>query len=83
MQSNDGTDPNLFTDSLNTELESLSLNKLNNLGNQAIQLGLIIGHGHRGGQYEILRRGEVVLLSPKEAEAYLETLIQGTQDNPS
>ena len=45
---------------LDQEIESLSLNQLNDLGNQAIALGLIAGHGHHRGQYEILRQGEGV-----------------------
>lgn len=60
---------------LNQELENISFNQLNELGNRAVQLGLIIGHGFRGGQYEILSKQEVVLLPPKEAQQYLQTLI--------
>lgn len=60
---------------LNLELEVISINQLNELGNQAIQMGLIAGHGYRGGQYEILRQGEFILLPPNEAEQYLRDLI--------
>jgi hypothetical protein len=60
---------------LNLELEVISINQLNELGNQAIQLGLIAGHGYRGGRYEILRQGEFILLPPNEAEQYLRDLI--------
>jgi hypothetical protein len=65
---------------LNQELENISLNQLNELGNRAVQLGLIIGHGHRGGQYEILSKQEVVLLSPKAAQTYLTELISNDGD---
>jgi hypothetical protein len=39
-------------------------------------LGLIIGHGFHKGQYEVLHRGEALLMSPKEAIAYLQQIIQ-------
>lgn len=61
---------------LDAEVEYLSINQLNELGNQAIALGLIAGHGHHQGQYEILRQGEVLLMTPQEALPYLQTLIQ-------
>lgn len=61
---------------LNQEMESISLNKLTKLGNQAIHLGLIAGHGYRGGRYEILRQGQALLMSPDEAQTYLENLIK-------
>lgn len=61
------------------EKEILSLNKLTKLGNQAIDLGLIVGHGYRGGQYEILRSGEVLLMTPQEAQIYLQELIETKQ----
>jgi hypothetical protein len=60
---------------LDLELESISFNQLHELGDRAVQLGLIIGHGFRGGQYEILSREEVILLPPQEAQQYLQTLI--------
>jgi len=60
---------------LEREVESISLNQLTELGNRAIALGLIIGHGHHRGQYEILRSGQVLLMTPREAYAHLETLI--------
>ncbi len=56
-------------------------NQLNQLGNRAIALGLIIGHGHHAGKYEILSRQEVLLLSPREAYSYLQALIK--QAEPS
>ena len=61
---------------INQELESISFNKLTELGNKALHLKLIVGHGWRNGKYEILRRDEAVLLSAKEAQAYLEHLIK-------
>lgn len=54
-------------------------NQLNTLGNRAIALGVIVGHGYRGGDYELLQRDQVVLLKPQEAIAYLKTLIQSTE----
>lgn len=60
---------------LNQELENIGFNQLNELGNRAVELGLIVGHGFRGGQYEILSKQEVVLLPPKEAQQYLQNLI--------
>ncbi|HBE21812.1 MAG TPA: hypothetical protein DEG17_18235 [Cyanobacteria bacterium UBA11149] len=62
--------------SLNQEIEILSLNKLTELGNQAIRLKLIAGHGYRGGKYEILRQGKALMMSPEEAQTYLENLIK-------
>ena len=60
---------------LNTEIENLSVNQLNDLGNRAVKLGLIAGHGHHQGQYEIIRQGKIVTLSPKQALTYLQQLI--------
>jgi hypothetical protein len=70
------SDETLFTNRMNLELETIGMNKLNDLGNNAIRLGLIAGHGHHGGQYELLHKGKVVTLSPSEAVTYLENLIQ-------
>jgi hypothetical protein len=67
-------------DRLNLEIDMMSVNQLNALGNQAVQMGLIIGHGYHRGQYEILRSGQVVTLSPQEAVPYLQKLIQSVQD---
>lgn len=58
------------------EVDMISINKLNELGNRAVELGLIVGHGYRGGKYEILRRGEALMMTPEEAQTYLENLIQ-------
>ncbi len=61
---------------LNTDIENLSITQLNELGNQAIKQGLIAGHGHHKGQYEIIRQGKILTMSPKEALIFLQTLIQ-------
>jgi hypothetical protein len=61
------------------EFEAQSLNQLHTLGTQAQQQGLILGHGYHQGQYEILHRQEVLLLTPDEAEAYLQTLIAAAE----
>ncbi|MCG8367546.1 MAG: hypothetical protein MJA27_29950 [Pseudanabaenales cyanobacterium] len=65
---------------LNFEIERISLNQLNELGNQAVALGLIGGHGHHRGQYEILRQGEVLLMSPQAAIPYLQSLIRSVTE---
>jgi hypothetical protein len=41
---------------------------------------LIAGHGYHKGQYEILRQGKVLLMSPDEALNYLQNLIQSLQE---
>ncbi|MEO1094784.1 MAG: hypothetical protein AAFX01_07780 [Cyanobacteria bacterium J06638_28] len=61
---------------LDLEVECISLNQLNDMGNQAVALGLIAGHGHHRGQYEILRQGKVLLMSPQEAFTYLQSLVE-------
>lgn len=53
-----------------------SLNKLIKLGNQAISLKLIAGHGFHGSKYEIIHQGKILLMSPEEAEKFLEDLIK-------
>ncbi|NJL86321.1 MAG: hypothetical protein HC886_10630 [Leptolyngbyaceae cyanobacterium SM1_1_3] len=65
---------------LNLEIEGMSVNQLTELGNQAIQMGLIAGHGYRRGQYEILRQGKVVLLPPQEALIYLQDLVRSISE---
>jgi hypothetical protein len=65
---------------INLELESISWNQLTEVGNQAVKLGLIAGHGYHKGQYEILRQGKVLLMSPDEALNYLQNLIQSLQE---
>jgi len=52
------------------------INRLHELGNQAVAAGLIIGHGHRQGSYEILRTGAALTFSPPAAVEYLETLLR-------
>lgn len=69
-------DEDIIRQNLNQELDAISINKLTELGNQAVQLGLIAGHGYHKGKYEILRQGKALLMSPDEAQAYLEKLIQ-------
>jgi hypothetical protein len=68
-------DEELLKQRLNLELDAIACNQLNELGNRAVQMGLIAGHGYRGGQYEILRQGKAIALSPKEAQVYLQELI--------
>lgn len=65
---------------LNLEIESLSVNQLTELGNQAIQMGLIAGHGYHRGQYEILRQGKIMLMTPQEALVYLQDLIRSVSE---
>ena len=60
---------------LNLEIETVSINQLTELGNLAISMVLIAGHGFHGGQYEILRQGKVILLPANEAANYLSQLI--------
>ncbi len=60
-----------------------SVNDLTELGNAAIQAGLIAGHGYHSGKYEILCNGEALLFTPEEAEAYLKSLFeQAESDSP-
>ena len=73
--SDDGVRPKM-----DREREAMSLNQLNALGNRAVALGLIAGHGHHRGQYEILRQGQVRLMSPREAVTYLQSLIQSVTE---
>ncbi|MEO0457819.1 MAG: hypothetical protein AAF152_14740 [Cyanobacteria bacterium P01_A01_bin.114] len=65
---------------INPEIEYMSVTQLNELGNQAIQLGLIAGHGHHGGQYEIIRQGKIITLTPQEALTYLQELIHSATE---
>jgi hypothetical protein len=57
-------------------LDLNELHHLHQLGNQAMQLGLIAGHGYRYGEYELIRQGEVITLSIEAAKDYLKQLIQ-------
>ena len=63
------------------DAEPFDFNQLHNLGNQAIAQGLIIGHGYHQGKYELLHRGEALLLSPPEALSYLRSLMAAEQTN--
>jgi hypothetical protein len=56
-------------------LAEIDTNQLTELGNRAVKLKLIAGHGFHKGRYELLRKGEVITLSPKEAIVYLKLLI--------
>lgn len=62
-----------------SEADSFDYNQLNQLGNRAIALGLIAGHGYHQGQYELLKREEALLMSPQAAIAYLKSLIQSAE----
>jgi hypothetical protein len=64
---------------LKEEGDFATINILNDTANEALQMGLIIGHGYHGEKYEILHKSEVVLLSPKEAQAYLQNLIDESE----
>lgn len=61
------------------KFESDGWNELSSLGNRAVTLNLIIGHGFHRGQYEVLHRSEALLMSPQEAIAYLQEIIQGAE----
>lgn len=61
---------------LDLEVESIGINKLTEVGNMAVSMGLIAGHGFRGGKYEILQKGQAILLPLNEATDYLEQLIK-------
>lgn len=63
-------------DDIDRDTEAMGWNQLSSLGNHAIELGLIIGHGFYKGQYEILKPGEPMLMSPDAALLYLQKLIQ-------
>ena len=58
---------------INFELEGW--NNLLELGNQAQKMKLIIGHGFHQGKYEVLHLGKALLMTPKEAVAYLRQII--------
>lgn len=65
----------LLRQQLQQEGEFSSINLLTQLGNRAVKMGLIAGHGYHGGQYEILQQGKISLLSPYLAQTYLQNLI--------
>lgn len=60
-------------------LESFYIKELTALGNQAVKMGLIGGHGYHEGKYEILCIGQIFLLSPEEALSYLKNLLKQHQ----
>ncbi len=61
---------------LNLEVEMIGTNRLTLAGNRAQELGLIDGHGFRGGKYEVLRQGKFLIFTPQEAQTYLENLVK-------
>lgn len=65
---------------LDLEIETLSLNQLNNLGNQAVRMGLIAGHGYHKGQYELIRQGQVLTMTVEHAFQYLQNLIRSVRE---
>lgn len=71
------SEPDLETlkNKMNLELEAISVNQLHTLATQAVEKKVITAHGYRGGQYELLRDGEFILLSPTEAIQYLQGLL--------
>lgn len=64
---------------LNKNKESVCPNDLTRLGNQAVKMGLLSGHGFHRGKYEILFNGQIFLLSPEEAHSYLKNLVEQHQ----
>lgn len=69
-------DLNTLTHKMNLELEAISVNQLYTLATLAVEKQLIAAHGYRGGQYELLRDGDFILLSPTEAIQYLQDLLK-------
>jgi len=67
---------------IESEEETVDHNQLNALGNRAIALGLIIGHGYHQGQYELLYKepGTSLLLSPQEAFIHLKALLRSVEE---
>lgn len=55
--------------------EIVDFNQLHRLANEAQQRGLIIGHGHHQGEYELLKKGQVLTFTPQNALAYLQKLL--------
>lgn len=64
-----------------SESPAFDYTQLTVLGNRAIALGLIVGHGYHQGKYELLHRGEALLLSPPEAVSYLQSLIDSAEQS--
>ena len=65
---------------MNLEIDTLSTNQLHTLANQAVSQKLITAHGYRGGQYEILKDGDFVLMQPADAIQYLQSLLGNESD---
>jgi len=61
------------------QAENVGLSTLTHLGNEAVALGLIAGHGHHQGKYEIIHNGEIITVSSGEAVTYLQDLIQSAK----
>lgn len=66
---------------LELEIENISLNQLNDLGNQAVRMGLIAGHGYHKGRYEIIRQGQVLTMSADHAFDYLQDLVESIAED--
>lgn len=71
---NDSIEPRI-----DLESEALQYNKLHELGNCAQAAVLIVSHGHHQGKYEILRQGQALMMTPKEAQAFLLELLQSIE----
>lgn len=56
--------------------KSICTQELTKLGNQAVKMGLISGHGYYQGNYEILCNGQLFLLSLEKAHSYLHNLVE-------
>ena len=63
---------------MNLELEGISVNQLFHLANEAVDRKLITAHGYRRGQYDLLRDGEFITMTPTEAIQYLQNLLNET-----
>lgn len=74
---------NEFTESLDGDVEVIDITRLNELGNQAVKLGLIAGHGHHQGQYEIIHQGKILTMPPEAAVTFLQGLVQSDPSAPS
>jgi hypothetical protein len=60
----------------NPEVQIAHVNQLHDLASQAMQLGLIVGHGYHQGQYELIRQGQILMMPVDEAVQYLSRLIR-------
>ncbi len=66
-------------DAIEANHEGSAINHLTELGSRAVSLKLIAGHGFHRGQYELLRDGQCLLMTPIEAQQYLENLIASAE----